>query len=333
MHEMSDRGPTLAGEYVPLRSTLPPEKRSATSGKFAAVQAIPRLEPVIIDDDADPISSGYPSVEISEIDEDTLRTWLNQFQEFQELDDNTQHGVIHSVERYMTEAKRPVSDDELIRYFEHLLAIKNGDSKYTHRRNFQKAANKETYFDFYIQHFPEWDTLDRAEKADLKPDVFYFLTATNVMPSDEEISSFINELHQRKIKKDAVRAQLRNVSEQGVPTAGKQAIQLYMEKLIDENPEIDTDRILSELSHIIFRVAQERMRRHHSESSASNLSKELRLVATILETHDRSLSRIEPQDLRATLPEIPYAKAIATATKRQMDTIPSGPMSKVSSDK
>jgi hypothetical protein len=81
------------------------------------------------------------------------------------------------------------------------------------------------------------------------------------------------------------------------------------------------------------------MRKHHSESSASNLSKELRLVATILETHDRTLSRIEPQDLRATLPEIPYAKAIAAISNRQGDTMPAGPIAKapprpkVSSDK
>lgn len=329
--------------YQPLRrtSTLPPEDRTSTSGKFAAVVAkIPGLAAVHIEEsvgDNDELSF----VQMGELTEEeriavaqkNLKEWLEQFSEFNELDDKTQESFFRNLFDFTEKENGEVSDENLKSQFEHLLAIKKGDELNISRKYFQQAAEKSGYLDFYIQHFKEWNQIPHSDKKDLRQTILDFLTGNDPMPSNGEVAAFIRKAHEQKDKKNAIINHLKTINEDSVPQAAKHVIQLYMEKIIDENPDMDLEKVISQVGQLIFNIAQERMRYHQGKSTASSVSQDLRLVAAVLDTHAEALHQLSPiEDMRATLPEVPSAKFIESQATRVRATIPAAPMA-ISGDK
>lgn len=317
--------PKLAAGYQPLRSTRPPEERTSTSGKFAAVvPRIPGLAPVNFPED----ESNFPTIEIAELDESTIQIWLEQFAEFNSLDEKTRLGVLNNLQRYLSETKRPISDEELISHFQHLLSIKNGQVQNVARRNFEKSDDKWSYFDFFVQHFREWELINKSEQIELKNSVFNFLTASDTVPPNEEIAIFISKIHALHIKKITIRNRVRAQQNDLLPEPVKGPIIHHFQNLIDEQPETSIDAFMVELERIIFAIIQERTSSAQS-GSPNRISQELRIVARVIETRSAIFQpEPSPEDMRATLPEVPSAKAIDAVESRKRVTIPAAPMAR-----
>lgn len=324
--------------YQPLRrtSTLPPEDRTSTSGKFAAVVAkIPELAAVNIEDGDE---YGFKGIgELTEVSSEeervalaqkNLREWLEQFSEFNEQDDEGRESFFRNLFQFSEKAGAQISDDQLVTQFNHLLAIKKGDKLNVARRYFEQATDKPQYIGFYLQHFPEWESIKSEDKNEVKAAVLAFIVSKKETPSNIEIAASIINFRELVAKKNIVRQKLKTISEESLPDAARYPLQLYIEKIIDENPSLDALEILTQLSHLVFNIIQERAR-YHQGKRATSVSQELRLVAAVLDTHADTLNQLSSiDDMRQTIPDSPSAIAIEASVSRTRVTIPAAPLPK-----
>lgn len=326
--------------YQPIRSTLPPAMRSSTSGRFAAVvPTIPQLGDVEFEQNEDgffsPEQDPYFSteenpaanVEPIKITAEMLRTWLEQFEEYDQLEPTEQEKFVRNLFIFTERENSEVSDIALYAQYQHLLAINKREWLNVNRKYLEQAAVKSEYLDFYLQHFSEWETLSPELKGNLRPMVLNFISGTDPMPSDTEIATYITIIGQLSRKKNIVKDALKKINEESLPQAARLPIQLFMEKVIEENPTMDDAAIVHQLSHLVFNIMQERERYHKNGSTSSAVSQELRLVARVLETHMSVMNQMTPvEDMRQTQPEIPSAIAIEKEAIRNRQTIPAAPM-------
>lgn len=329
--------------YQPIRSTLPPAMRSTTSGRFTAVvPAIPQLADVEFEQNAsgffypeeDPYFSAEENpaanVESIKITAEMLRTWLEQFEEYDKLGSNEQENFVRNLFIFTERENSEVSDVALYGQYQHLLAINKREWLNVNRKYLEQADNKSEYLDFYLQHFSEWETLSPETKGNLRPMVLNFISGADPMPSDTEIATYITIIGQLNRKKNIVKDALKKINDESLPQAARLPIQLFMEKVIEENPTMDDAEILHQLNHLVFNIIQERERYHKNDATSSAaVPQELRLVACVLDTHMSVMNQMtSAEDMRQTQPEIPSAIAMENEAMLKRQTIPAEPMAK-----
>jgi|GEM_PF-4331547 len=299
---MAKEGPLQLVPRPPdtLTPTLPPGMRKSISGKYLATDL------GIIPD----------AGEIAKINLDVTQMWCEQFEEFNAIENpKTKENLVLNMHAFLHNSKEDVTDDMLQDHLRHLLSIVSRDLKSVHRRNLEKSADKNSVLPFFLEHFSEWQAVEPVDQAELLKQILDFIKGMDDLPPNEQIAGFIMRIHSIKKKKNIVKEKIATLKETELPEAARHAVQMYFDKMIDQNPGLNEAEIMSELGNIVFNIVQQRIHPAHSQRAAS-ISSELRIVAGVLETREHILKVSETaRSLRDTMPETPGSMATAEEKK------------------